>query len=187
MTDSSQARPLRIRTATDSDLPAIREIHARAFGQDTEARLTRAILADPTAQPTLSLLAEEDGRPQGHILFSKVRLTEPDSGRPATILAPLAVVPEAQGKGGGGLLIEAGLQRLRDDGIDLVFVLGDPGYYQRFGFQSADCVGLDAPYPLPEERIEAWRVRALRDDVIGRVHGKVACCEALMEPELWRE
>ncbi len=178
---------MQIRTSSAADLPAVLQVHRQAFGQEEEAGLTRAILVDPTAAPTLSLLAEDDGAALGHILFSRVRLTDPDSGCAAAILAPLAVVPAAQGRGIGGKLIEAGLARLREAGVTLVFVLGDPGYYNRYGFTPAGQQGLTAPYPIPEAHAEAWMVQALRDGVLGEVQGSVTCCDALMQPELWRE
>lgn len=178
---------MQIRETSAADQPAILQVHRLAFGQDEEAGLVRAILADPTAAPALSLLAEDGGEPLGHILFSRVRLAEAESGCAAAILAPLAVVPEAQGKGIGGKLIQAGLDRLREAGVALVFVLGDPGYYNRFGFTPASGQGLSAPYPLPEVYAEAWMVQALRDGVLGEVQGRLTCCDALMQPELWRE
>lgn len=178
---------MRLRKTLAEDLPAILRIHRQAFGQEEEAELTRAILADPTAQPALSLLAEEDGRPLGHVLFSRVRLPGAEAGEPGAILAPLAVKPEAQGRGIGGRLIRAGLEQLRAEGVALVFVLGDPGYYCRHGFAAAGREGLDAPYPIPEEHAEAWMVQALTRRALGRLRGRIACCEALMKPGLWQE
>lgn len=176
-----------IREAAQTDLPGILRIHERAFGQTEEAALVRAILSDPTAQPTLSLIAGTEGRPLGHILFSRARLGEAPPDLAAAILAPLAVVPKAQGKGIGGALIAAGVERLSAAGTALVFVLGHPRYYRRFGFEAAGRLGLDAPYPIPAEHAEAWMVRALQPGLIGTLRGTVACCDALMRPELWRE
>ncbi|WP_193367126.1 GNAT family N-acetyltransferase [Pelagibius marinus] len=178
---------MQIRETSADDLPAVMRLQEAAFGQAEEAELTRAILADPTAAPTLSLLAQDDGKVLGHVLFSRVRLTGPASDCAAAILAPLAVLPEAQGRGVGGRLIEAGLARLRERGVALVFVLGDPAFYNRFGFQAAGRQGLAAPYPIPEEHAEAWRVQALNGVVLGRLRGSVICGDSLMRPELWRE
>ena len=178
---------MHLRETSAEDLPAILEIHSAAFGQAEEAELTRDLLADPTAQPLLSLIAEEDGRPLGHVLFTGARLTAPDSDVPASILAPLAVVPAAQRRGVGAALIKAGLDRLREDGVALVFVLGDPAYYTRSGFAPVGDQGLKAPYPLPAAYAEAWMVQALSDGVLGQVRGTVVCGDALMRPELWVE
>ena len=92
---------MQIRETSAEDLPAILEIHSAAFGQAEEAELTRDLLADPTAHPLLSLIAEEDDRPLGHVLFTGARLTKPDSDVPVSILAPLAVVPVGRGNSFG--------------------------------------------------------------------------------------
>ncbi|MDA0240138.1 MAG: N-acetyltransferase [Proteobacteria bacterium] len=120
-----------IRMAEAADLAAVQAIHRAAFGSDIEPDLVAEILADPTARPVLSLLAASDAQPVGHILFSAVHLRELEGGCVMAILAPLAVRPEFQRRGVGGMLIEAGLQHLSDIGVDLVFVLGDPKYYGR--------------------------------------------------------
>jgi putative acetyltransferase len=71
--------------------------------------------------------------------------------------------------------------------VDLVFVLGHPAYYPRFGFSPAGARGLDAPYPIPQKNAEAWMVRELRPGVIGDCSGRVICADALADPEYWRE
>ena len=163
------------------------QVHRAAFGGETEAGLVRAIVADPSAQPLLSLLAVEAEDALGHVLFTPARIAGSGADAAMAILAPLAVVPAAQGKGIGSRLVEAGLMRLAERGIALVFVLGDPAYYRRFGFTPARPLGFAAPYPLPDEYLEAWRVRALRDQAPGQPRGTVVCCDSLMKPELWRE
>jgi putative acetyltransferase len=178
---------MKIDVASDSDTPDVLLVERAAFGHDTEAELVHALLSDPTAQPCLSLLAREGDRPVGHVLFTAVRLKDtPPSGLYA-ILAPLAVVPDAQGRGIGGALIERGLQLLKKSGVDLVFVLGHPDYYPRHGFEPAGRLGFDAPFPVPDEDAGAWMVRALRPNVIGSVRGTVMCADMLAKPEHWRE
>lgn len=174
-----------IREALDSDLNDVLFVEREAFGQNNEAELVRKLLEAPTAKPLLSLLAFKSDRPVGHILFTKVRLT--NSSQKAAILAPLAVVPDCQKQGIGGKLIQEGLQLLSKSAVELVFVLGYPEYYSRHGFQPAGCLGFEAPYPIPEEQADAWMVRALSPGVIGSVHGKVICSDVLNKPEYWRE
>ena len=176
-----------IREALDSDLDDVLFVERTAFGYDKEAELVGEMLEDPSAKPLVSLLAFDDDRAVGHILFTAVRLSETRNAASAAILAPLAIVPDAQNKGVGGKLIERGLELLSESGVELVFVLGHPGYYPRHGFQTAGCLGFEAPYPIPEEDADAWMVQALRPDVIGAVSGKVVCCNALDKPQHWRE
>jgi putative acetyltransferase len=83
--------------------------------------------------------------------------------------------------------IEKGLRHLTKTGVDLVFVLGHPEYYPRYGFKPAGHLGFEAPYPIPDEHADAWMVQALRPGVIGSVSGKVRCADELNMPEHWRE
>lgn len=179
--------PVTIREATDDDLDAVLDVERRAFGQETEADLVRKLLADASAAPRLSLLAIEDGQPVGHVLFTSVDVVGVERPVRASILAPLAVVPETQGHGCGGKLVKDGLQQLAGSGVELVFVLGDPAYYARFGFTPAGGRGLQAPYPIPAEHADAWMVKVLGDDGLESVTGRVQCADTLSRPELWRE
>lgn len=181
---------LQLRKAVESDEQAISEVVTAAFdqGQGQEiADLVTDLLADPTAQPLLSLVAATDGQVVGHILFTAVRIQDAPRTVPAVILAPLAVHPSHQNQGIGGWLIEEGLRQLKASGVELVFVLGHPGYYPRYGFASAGTQGLEAPYPIPPENSDAWMVQALRPGILGRTTGKVRCADALNDPKHWRE
>lgn len=177
---------MNIREATDSDLDDVLHVERAAFGSEEEPELVRNLLLDPSAKPRLSLLAVEEGRAVGHILFTKASLAEKHTVV-ISLLAPLAVVPDFQGQGIGGQLIQSGLERLSTSGIDLVFVLGHPGYYPRYGFKPASPLGFEAPYPIPAQDADAWMVQALRPNVIGTVSGKVVCADMLDRPEYWRE
>lgn len=174
-----------IREALTSDLAEVLRIERSAFNQDTEAELVSQLLTDPSAQPVFSLLAFKDAEAVGHILFTKVSIS--GSALSAAILAPLAVVPEAQNQGVGGQLIEQGIQQLSQVGVGLVFVLGYPQYYSRFGFTPAGTFGFEAPYPIPDKHADAWMVRALQPNVIGTVKGTVVCADVLNKPEYWVE
>lgn len=180
-------KKMTIREALDTDLDKVLLVERLAFGQDEEAELVRELVHDPSAKPLLSLLAFENDQPVGHILFTKARLTPAKRLVSTVILAPLAVVPQAQKQGIGGKLIERGLRLLSKAGVELVFVLGHPEYYPRHGFRPAGKLGLDTPYPIPEEHADAWMVQELKPGVIGTVSGKVICADALNKPEYWRE
>lgn len=164
MTGSGTTAPrISIRPTDADDLSTIFEVEATAFGHEKEAHLTAALLADPTARPTLSLLAFDGERAIGHILFTRVTLDPPDPAQPLLhILAPLAVIPSYQKQGIGQRLIETGLERLRQSGSQMVFVLGHIGYYDRFGFlPDAAHHGYPAPFPIPSEFANAWMIQPL--------------------------
>lgn len=176
-----------IRQTDNEDLDAIIAVHESAFGRRNEALLTAELLADPSAVPRLSLIAVFDGQPVGHILFTRAIITASEESVSASILAPLAVATEVQGLGIGGKLIRNGALQLADKETDLVFVLGHPGYYPRFGFQPAGACNLTAPYPIPPQHADAWMVQELTEGTIGTVQGRIRSANALNKPEYWRE
>jgi len=178
---------MEIRHATNDDRAAVLAVETAAFATPAEAELVAALLDDPTAQPIVSLLAEADGKPIGHILFTSAVVDGGGAVVPASILAPLAVVPVAQRRGVGRALIEAGVEALTKVGIGLCFVLGHIDYYPRAGFRPALPLGLRAPYEIDPAVADAWMVRATRPGLLGVVQGTVRCADALLHPELWRE
>jgi predicted N-acetyltransferase YhbS len=185
-----ETHPLEIRTASPLELDEILGVHRAAFGvaEGPEiVELVRNLLVDDTASPHLSLVAIDKGDPVGHVLFTRARLTGPEEPLSIQLLAPLAVRPEAQKRGVGTRLIEAGLTELKQAGVALVFVLGHPGYYPRCGFTPAGVLGFEAPYPIPEKNAAAWMVLDLTGTLFGKVSGRVRCAEALDRPEYWRE
>lgn len=177
-----------IRPATDGDLESILAVHRAAFPQEDVAGFTRSLLADPSAGPMVSLVALAEDRIVGHVLFTAARL-EPETGHRVAILAPLGVLPQHQGVGIGGGLVSRGLALLEGSGVGMVFVLGHPSYYPRFGFAPADALGFAAPYPIPEEVADAWMVLGLdlADGLPRSYAGTVKCAEAMDRPEHWRE
>lgn len=176
---------MRIAEATVRDLDDVLSVERAAFTEEDVAALVRELVDDPSARPLLSLLARDDRRALGHILFTAARLDGASRDVTVSILAPLAVVPDAQRRGIGGRLIEHGVRLLGESGVEAVFVLGHPGYYPRHGFEPAGRHGFLAPHPVSPD--EAWMVRALRPGVIGCERGTVRCADALNKSEHWRE
>jgi putative acetyltransferase len=136
-----------VRDEAPADVDAVRDVVTRAFEQPAEATLVDALRAGGKA--TIALVAERDHRVVGHVLFSPVTLVEVPQPSFASGLAPLAVMPEAQGQGIGSALVRAGLARCRAVGHAFVVVLGSPVYYGRFGFVPADRYGLHCEYDVP--------------------------------------
>ncbi len=128
-----------IRHETARDARAVRQIVRAAFGQPDEAELVDRLRGD--GDSVMSLVAEHERAAVGHIMFSRMQAPMRALG-----LAPLSVLPAWQGCGIGGALVRAGLLRAREDGCDVVFVLGDPGYYGRFGFAAEAAAGFDCAY-----------------------------------------
>jgi len=179
-----------VRKADESDRRAIADVVTAAFGPTEGAenvKLIADLAADTSAQPVLSLVATMAGRLVGHVFFTRASVDTAGREISAAILAPLAVHPDFQSRGIGNLLVSEGLRQLTVTGVDLVFVLGHPGYYPRFGFAEAGVRGFDAPYPIAPENAGAWMVQALRPGILGAARGKVLCAAALDDPRYWRE
>jgi len=182
--------PVRVRKAEERDREGIEDLVTASFGPAEGVEIERLIadlVADTSAQPVVSLVATTDDRVIGHILFSRARVETEGPELSASILAPLAVHPELQGKGIGSQLVTEGLGQLAEAGVDLVFVLGHPDYYPRHGFAEAGVRGFEAPYPIAAKNAGAWMVQELRPGILGAVQGTVRCADALHDPRYWRE
>ena len=125
---------LAIRDEQGADAAAVRALHCAAFAGSAEADLGAALTASRFNE--ISLVAIEEGAVVGHILFSRL-----EAPMPALALAPLAVDRELRRRGIGTVLVREGLARATEEGWGAVFVLGDPAYYARFGFNLADARG----------------------------------------------
>jgi putative acetyltransferase len=124
-----------IRIEAPSDANAVVNVNRLAFGQEDEARLVASLRDEGHVR--MSLVAEEGGSVVGHVLFSRLAIETQNGTVEALALAPLAVVPEWQGRGIGSALVREGLRICAERGHRVVIVLGDPVFYGRFGF-SAD-------------------------------------------------
>jgi putative acetyltransferase len=128
-----------IRRETPGDIPAIRTVIAAAFARPDqpgqaapEATLVDELRAGPAWLPAVSLIAAgPNGAIIGHVLATRGHI----GSAPALGLGPLSVHPHHQRRGVGVALMHAVLGAA--DALDepLVALLGNPAYYQRFGFR----------------------------------------------------
>ena len=118
---------IQIREERDGDQRAIRELLAAAFPGLQEADLVDALRIG--GDLAISLVAEEHGTVKGYVGFPQLM-----SPTRALALAPVGVGPECQNRGIGSLLVREGLESARLNGWEIIFVVGEPGYYARFGF-----------------------------------------------------
>ncbi|ARE40280.1 GCN5-related N-acetyltransferase [Rhodovulum sp. P5] len=109
-----------------------------AFRQPDEARLVEALRSEKAMARELVIANDKE---EIRAYLALVHMKAPAGW---LALAPVAVAPGSQGLGLGGRLIHAALGVA--DGP--VVVLGDPGYYARFGFSVARAQNLVSPFPL---------------------------------------
>lgn len=171
-----------IRGEKESDYAAIDDLVGSAFGgRRDESELVARIRASADYIPELSLVAEtEAGTLAGHLMLSKARVKSDDDREEHEVLAlaPLAVQPERQRQGVGGKLIKAAIGLAKQQGYELVLLIGHPGYYPRFGFVPAGTHGLQLrQFEVPDD---VFMVCELQSGALGRIRGELLYSPAFL-------
>lgn len=133
-----------IREENASDQASIARVIDAAFAGAThaggnEARIVQALRAAGVLR--VARVADIDGRIAGHVAISPVTLDDGSTGWFG--LGPVAVDPADQGRGVGSALVRAALAELPALGARGCVVLGEPGWYARFGFRPVPSLRLD--------------------------------------------
>ncbi len=142
-----------IRNEQVEDIDTIAQLTKSAFEHEEHSSHTEQFIVNAlrrSKQLTVSLVAVEHGNIIGHVAISPVRVSSGASGWFG--LGPISVLPDRQGQGVGSALMNAALAELRQLGGVGCVVLGDPGYYGRFGFKAYP--GLELP-GVPHEYFQA--------------------------------
>ncbi|MGB0506239.1 MAG: GNAT family N-acetyltransferase [Pikeienuella sp.] len=153
-----------IRSEHTADAAAIKAVTKAAFAtaphsDQTEAEIIDALRAADAL--TISLVAEDKEKITGHAAFSPVTINGNDMGWYG--LGPVSVDPNHQKSGIGSALINAGLEQLKSIKANGCVVLGDPNFYQRFGFKA------DKGLVLPNVQADYFMRLVLGDTASGEV------------------
>ena len=131
-----------MRATRKRDEDSVYSVQVEAFGRKNEGELAVSLMR--SRNHTISVLAESATRPVGHVLMSEL------SGSPhALALAPLGVIPASRELHVGTGLVRRAMDLARRAGYEAVFVLGDPAYYERFGFSAALAEPFEVPWRGP--------------------------------------
>lgn len=125
-----------IRDETPKDIETIERITVDAFSKVWISQLTEHHIIRGLREAgalTLSLVAEVEGKVCGHVAISPITLSESPGSWFG--LGPISVAPELQKMGIGSALMQEVLARLHEMNADGCVLVGDPEYYQRFGFR----------------------------------------------------
>lgn len=157
-----------IRPERPDEFPAIHTLIEDAFrtapvSDGDEPLFAERRRAEPVYLPDLALVAAEEERIFGHVMFTRHNL---DDGTQVLLLAPLAVRPDMQNRGIGAALVREGLRRGAEAGFGSVVLLGDPAYYGRFGFRPCCDYGIRNADGIPDAYVQALELRQ------GALHGK---------------
>ena len=128
---------IRIRKEASTDAAAIEAVTIAAFQNTAHASHTEQFIVAAlrkAGQLSVSLVADHSGAVVGHVAVSPVAISDGTTGWLG--LGPISVAPAYQRQGVGAQLMEHAIAELRALGASGCVVLGEPGYYSRFGFKA---------------------------------------------------
>ena len=145
----------------------MREINIQAFETPAEADIVDKLRNANI--PLLSLVAEDDKKIVGHILFSQAVIKNDKNNIVGMGLAPMAVIADRQKQGIGSLLVNEGIKNINYQKIPFVIVLGHPEYYPKFGFEPASKYNIKCQWDgVPDE---AFMIMILDDQAMNNISG----------------
>lgn len=139
-----------IRAETPDDQTNIHTVNVAAFERPDEAVLVDRLRESGGHLVSLVALDDEE-RVVGHVLFTPVAVEGSEEIFECAALGPVAVLPQYQRQGIGAALIEAGMAACLDLGYNVIFVLGEPAYYGRFGFEPSAPHYITCEFDVPDE------------------------------------
>jgi len=151
-----------------ADTDGVRSVNLAAFGREGEADVVDLLREE--CPVFISIVAKMDDLVVGHILFTPVHIQQKEGAVLEGMgLAPMAVLPQYQGRGIGSALCRTGLKRVEEKGFPFVIVIGHPGFYSRFGFKRASQFGITSNFmDVPDE---AFMIRVFDRSVIAVFSG----------------
>lgn len=165
-----------IRPAQAGDYSQIYSLVQTAFAtakisDGTEQDFVLELRRRDTYRPELELAAEENRQLIGHILLTPLPVPGAPEGLRGLMVAPLCVRLEDRSRGLGGQLLHEGGRRAAELGYNALFLVGDPDYYGRYGFQNAVSLGFQNASGVPDQFLLA---RGLTPDALQNAGGALA-------------
>ncbi len=174
-------------TYNPSNIEEIKQLFTKTFS-DSEGKSEGMLIGDLSYDLLTStddhdlycFVATENKQIIGSIIFSRLMF---ESEINAFLLSPVAISTSYQGKGMGQKLINFGINRLKENGVELAFTYGDPDFYSKVGFSIIAEKIVKSPLKLTYP--EGWLGQSLVSDKIKPITGNSFCVEALNKPDLW--
>lgn len=165
-----------IRQERAGKFPQIRALIQTAFAtahyaEGDEQDFVERLRGPETYLPELALVLEDEGRLIAHVMLTRLSVDTVTGPFPILLLACVAVAEEFRNRGVGSALIEAALERARQDGHRAAILVGDPAYYARLGFLPSILFGVTDENGTEPEYVQLRELApgALRD-VAGSVN-----------------
>lgn len=146
---------MNIRKEEEKDYNQVFELIEKAFENEEysdhrEQFLVERLRNSDSFVPDLSLVCEMNGLTVGYISLTKIKINHSDFSYDSLALAPVAVLPNYQGNGIGGHLIEFAHKKARELGFESIILLGHPTYYPKFGYRKASDFDIQLPFDVPD-------------------------------------
>jgi len=142
--------------------------------------LASELMTETDDKDLYGFVAVENEKILACIFFSRLTF---ESNICAFILSPVAVHTDHQGKGICQQLIKYGIERLKDEEVELVMTYGNPNFYSKVGFNPVKEETVKAPLHLTYP--EGWLGQSLIGNSIEPIAGHSSCVKALSKPEYW--
>jgi predicted N-acetyltransferase YhbS len=159
---------LRLVKERPRDADAIEQMTAAAFGPDRFHKTVYRLREDVAPIKDLCFVAlDSKNRLVASIRNWPIVINEQ---WPAILLGPLAIAPELRGLGYGKALMWHSMAQSRMMGHSRIILVGDPEYYDQFGFRRDLALNIQLPGWVEERRFLALELVA--GSMIG-VHGMI--------------
>lgn len=139
---------------SDEVYGAIETLLDDAFGGDRRARTAYRIRAGTEAIGAMSFAALQQGALVGSLQSWPIEI----AGASLVLVGPVAVAPNRQGGGIGSALMD---RLIAVAPAMPMAMIGDPDYYEHWGFTSAATGGWQVPGPVERHRLLARAAEAL--------------------------
>lgn len=146
---TASPRPCLLLNERPEDASAVEALIDRAFGPGRFTKVSERVREFAAFRPDLSFCAWNGARLAGAVRQSLVHVGD----RQLVFLGPLAVDADQRLGGLGGRLVERACKAAFDAGFEAVLLVGDPPYFERFGFSGAPAVVM--PGPVDQRRVLA--------------------------------
>lgn len=136
-----------IREETENEYHEVEEVTLRAFWNKyhlgcNEHLVVHKLRKNDAYMPQISRIAEVNGKIVGVICYTKALLQNGGKEKEILTFGPLCVLPEWQGCGIGGVLLEKTLELAKQEGFEGAVIFGEPDYYPLHGFQTCGNFGI---------------------------------------------
>jgi predicted N-acetyltransferase YhbS len=162
-----------------ADIDAREALLDEAFGETRTRKSSERLREDRLPAEGLSFIAAEGKRVIGTARLWNIAC---GNGQKALLLGPVAVAEDCRSRGLGGAMVRRAIQTARKLGYGAIVLMGDPAYYNRFGFSGEKTGALWMPGPFERHRLLS---RELKAGALDGARGMIGATGRLMpKPDL---